>query len=96
MDASRAPMPSAPGPRTAADKAAAQVTEICGTIIGADIAPGTDLFTCGLTSLNMVRLIGALERDLGVRLTTLDIHDHPTAGGLAALIAERLAAAPDE
>ena len=89
-------MPSTPGIRPAVGAAATHVIEICSTIIGADIAPGTDLFTCGLTSLNLVRLVGAFERDLGVRLTTLDIYDHPTADGLTALIEGRRAPEPDE
>lgn len=71
---------------------ALRVAEICATIIDADVDPGTDLFTYGMTSLALVRLVGALEHAYGTRLTTLDVHDHPTAAELAAL----LAAAPGD
>lgn len=72
-----------------ATAAAQEIAEICGVIIDADIAPDTDLFTYGLTSLSLVRLVGAIDRAYGVRLTAVDIHDHPTAKDLAALIGHR-------
>jgi acyl carrier protein len=65
------------------------IAEICSIIIGADIDPETDLFTYGMNSLALVRLVGAIERGYGVRLTTLDIHDHPSAAEITALLAGR-------
>jgi acyl carrier protein len=40
-----------------------------------------------MSSLTLVRLVGALEHTFGIRLTTLDVYDHPTAAELAAFLA---------
>jgi acyl carrier protein len=58
------------------------------------VHPGTDLFSYGLTSLALVRLVGAIDRAYGIRLTTIDIHDHPTASGLARLVGDHAAHDP--
>ncbi|MFB7918555.1 acyl carrier protein [Streptomyces sp. NPDC056061] len=75
-----------PPPQPADDSAkptAEEIAEICSTVIGVDIPPEADLFAFGLHSLNLVRIVGAIDVLYGVRLTALDIHDHPTALALA-------------
>jgi acyl carrier protein len=63
------------------------VAEICSAIIDADVDADTDLLTYGMSSLTLVRLVGALEHTFSIRLTTLDVYDHPTAAELAAFLA---------
>lgn len=71
-------------PRT---PSATDLAALCSTIAGADILPDADLFLAGLTSLDLVRVIGAIEHGYGIRLTAVDILDHPTAEHLAAHLA---------
>ncbi|WP_331732548.1 acyl carrier protein (plasmid) [Streptomyces sp. NBC_00015] len=67
------------------------MTGICATVIGSpDLQADTDLFTHGLTSLNLIRLVGAVQERWGIRLTGLDVHDHPTARQLTLLVESRL------
>jgi acyl carrier protein len=93
IDASK-PAPPPADDAAGTNPAALHVAEICSVIIGADVLPGTDLFSYGLTSLTLVRLVGAIDRAYGIRLTTIDIHDHPTASGLARLVGDRAAYDP--
>lgn len=67
------------------------MTAICATVVGApDVQADSDLFTHGLTSLNLVRLVGAVQERWGVRLTGLDVHDHPTPEQLAMVVESRV------
>ena len=78
---------TAVSPRAAlnAEQIAALCTDIAGTPIGTD----EDIFLTGLSSLDLVRLTGALQQAVGVRLTALDVLDHPTARALATLLPTR-------
>ncbi|MET8824063.1 MULTISPECIES: acyl carrier protein [Streptomyces] len=87
MSAPHDPQTSAP----ASDTPSQALTHICATVIGApDLQADSDLFTHGLTSLNLVRLVGAIQERWGIRLTGPDVHDHPTAQQLAHLVESRL------
>ncbi|MCG5219215.1 acyl carrier protein [Streptosporangium sp. KLBMP 9127] len=68
---------------------ACRISEICGVIIIADLSPDGDLLSHGLTSIQIVRIIGALFREYRVSLDPVDVYDHPTARELAVLIRER-------
>jgi acyl carrier protein len=58
---------------------------------GVPVTADDDLFLAGLTSLDLVGLTGAIEQQFRVRLSVLDILDHPTACRLADLIVSRAA-----
>ncbi|MFD6563044.1 acyl carrier protein [Micromonospora profundi] len=85
---------TAPSPRPVltAEQIAALCSDIAGTPIGAD----DDIFLAGLSSLDLVRLTGAVQQAVGVRLTALDVLDHPTSRELAALLPTRPQAAGHE
>jgi acyl carrier protein len=62
---------------------ATDIAAVCAGIAGLDLPADADLFLSGLNSLDLVRVVGVIERDFGVLLTALDILDHPTAEQLA-------------
>ncbi|GIF75622.1 acyl carrier protein [Asanoa siamensis] len=76
---------AAPGPALTAEQIAALCTGIAGTPIGVD----DDMFLAGLSSLDLVRLTGAVQQAVGVRLTALDVLDQPTARALATFLHTR-------
>jgi acyl carrier protein len=96
LDASTTHPPQRTGHEHGINPTAQAIATICSIIINADIGAATDLFTYGLTSLNVVRLVGAIEHDYGVRLSGIDIHDQPTPQALAAVILARLDQPADE
>ncbi|WP_432511450.1 amino acid adenylation domain-containing protein [Kineococcus sp. SYSU DK001] len=73
--------PAGPGePAEPADPGVRRLAEIARAVLGADVAPGTDLFAAGLDSITAIRLV-ALARRSG-----LDV-------GLTAVFAQRTVAA---
>lgn len=50
------------------------------------VAPEADFFALGGDSLAVLRLLSAVEDDLGVELTLGDVFAHPTAGAIARLV----------
>ncbi|MCF6467973.1 acyl carrier protein [Nonomuraea sp. MG754425] len=92
IDTPTTPMAAGPGGdrfRGTDDPMTRRVSEICGVIVIADLPPDDDLLSHGLTSIQIVRIIGALFREYRVSLDPVDVYDHPTARRLAALIRER-------
>jgi acyl carrier protein len=57
------------------------------------IGPADDYFDLGGDSLNALRIVGRLRRDLGVQVGITDLAAQPTAAGLAAVVEQRLAQA---
>lgn len=51
------------------------------------VPPDADFFALGGDSLRVLRLLAAVEEELGVELVLADVFAHPTAAGLAALVA---------
>jgi len=51
------------------------------------VGPDADFFALGGDSLRVLRLLGAVEDELGASLALGDVFAHPTASGLAALVA---------
>ncbi|MEX0426650.1 amino acid adenylation domain-containing protein [Nocardioides sp. DS6] len=51
------------------------------------VGPNADFFALGGDSLRVLRLLGAVEEEVGVTLTLGDVFAHPTPSGLAAIVA---------
>ncbi|MEP9382726.1 amino acid adenylation domain-containing protein [Nocardioides sp. KR10-350] len=59
------------------------------------VGPHADFFALGGDSLLVLRLLSAVEDDLGATLALADVFARPTAAGLAALVAGDVDGAPD-
>ncbi|GIF42912.1 SDR family NAD(P)-dependent oxidoreductase [Actinoplanes xinjiangensis] len=66
------------------DGLVAGVIEAWRSVLGqSDIGPGDDFFEVGGTSLDAARLIDKINSGMGIRLSTHDLYENPTAGDLS-------------
>ncbi|MET0236199.1 MAG: condensation domain-containing protein [Kibdelosporangium sp.] len=98
-----APNAAAPAPRRAVGDVtdntdiAATLTETWVRILKADsVTAESDYFQLGGTSIAGIGLLREIEDRFGARLTFADLYEHPTLGGMAALVGQRRATSGED
>ncbi|WP_170211904.1 non-ribosomal peptide synthetase [Saccharothrix australiensis] len=76
---------AAPGGGVAA-RVLPELTALAADVLGRAIEPGTDLHELGVGSMDLIRLVNAVERRFGVRPPVRDVLRAPTLAGLAGLL----------
>lgn len=95
----KAPVPKAPVPQAPVPQADREDPDVLARVVGiwqrllgaGDLGPDSDFFELGGDSLTAVRLLAALNRDLGVTLDLADVLEERTIARQTSAIRQRLA-----
>ncbi|MFE9687438.1 AMP-binding protein [Streptomyces sp. NPDC006285] len=79
-----------PRPGSGTLELAYDLAVIAATILKRPVAPDEDLFRLGASSLDVTRLIAAIDRGYGIRILAIEIFDAPTMAELSVLLSEKL------